>query len=747
MLPSQLTIFCMNLAYQSILSLVVQDHIMDTTNKDPEKKEDENGTRKTVEVENGLLTRILTIISYDLVLWFFSAVIHTFFREVKSRGTFNIPKKGPIVFVIAPHANQFIDPIVVMSSVKQYSRRRIAFLVAAKSYRRKFIGTGAKFTGAIPVERAQDLLRKGTGTIKLQDLEDGTIVEGEGTLFTKECMKKGLIGLPESLGNAVIESIESDTKLTLRKTFQINVSDPKEADKRRIQRLTEGTPFKVAPHVDNNCVFQHVFDHLNGGNVLGMFPEGGSHDRPDLLPLKPGVAIMALGAAAKSEDPDAVINVIPVGMNYFHPHKFRSRAVIEFGKPIKVDKKLGKKYEENPKDSVAKLIDVITLGLKEVTVTCGDYDTLMALQAARRLYTSSNRESIPLPLVVEMNRRLVKGYQKYSNDPDVIEMKTLVSNYNKKLMRMGLHDHQVESLTETNRIHTFVTFAARLFKVFLFLGLSMPGIFLFSPVFIVGRRIARKKAKEALAGSVVKIKANDVLGTWKILVALVLAPSLYIFYSIIGTFLIIKLNITKDKVPTVIIFLVCYGWSVLTTYASLRIGEIGVDYYKSLKPLFYSLLSHHKDIIQIEDLKRNRTLLAEKVTEFCNSYGPSMFEDFDRFYRQYNNIESSEYVNESESDIENVPVSNTVNRPSMSLLRSASFNINNLADVPIFSIPGFLDLQSDVGDDGSKGEHESDESSSFDTSDIEASDVGDLQKSKLRLRNAMKSKFNAENNP
>ena len=117
---------------------------------------------------------------------------------------------------------------------------------------------GQKLTGAIPVERAQDLLRKGTGTIKLQDLEDGTIVEGEGTLFTKECMKKGLIGLPESLGNAVIESIESDTKLTLRKTFQINVSDPKEADKRRIQRLTEGTPFKVAPHVDNNCVFQHV---------------------------------------------------------------------------------------------------------------------------------------------------------------------------------------------------------------------------------------------------------------------------------------------------------------------------------------------------------------------------------------------------------------------------------------------------------------------------------------------------------
>lgn len=715
---------------------------MSATEKETDKK-DETGETEKIDMNNGIFTRILQIVSYDLVLWFFSAVIHTFFREVKSRGTFNIPKKGAIVFVIAPHANQFIDPIVVMSSVKELSRRRIAFLVAAKSYRRKFIGAGAKLTGAIPVERAQDLLKPGTGTITIKDLKDGTVVEGEGTKFTKECMKKGLIGLPESLGNAVIESVDSDTKLTLRKVFQVNLSDPSEADKKRIDRLTNGTLFKVAPHVDNNSVFQHVFDHLNKGNVLGMFPEGGSHDRPDLLPLKPGVAIMALGAAAKSKDPEAVINIIPVGMNYFHPHKFRSRAVIEFGKPIKVDKKLGEKYEENPKESVAKLLDTITLGLKEVTVTCEDYDTLMALQAARRLYTSSNRESIPLPLVVEMNRRLVKGYQKYSKDPNVVEMKRLVSNYNKKLMRMGLHDHQVEALTETDRLHTFVTFSTRLFKVFLFLGLSMPGIFLFSPVFIVGRRIARKKAKEALAGSVVKIKANDVLGTWKILVALVLAPSLYIFYSIIGTILIIQLNVTRDKVPTFLIFLFCYGWSVLTTYASLRIGEIGVDYYKSLKPLFYSLLSHHKDIVQIEDLKTNRALLAQKVTDFCNSYGPGMFEDFEKFYREYNNMSSNEYVNEVESDDENAPVTDTINRPSMSLLRSASFNINNLADVPIFSIPGLLDHHSDDESDGEK-DGSSSEISSESVDDVR--DAERVEESKLRLRNAVHSKFADEDN-
>lgn len=711
------------------------------------KEEGEDGEEDVSKINNGFFMNILGIIAYDLVLWFFNSVIHTFFRDIRSRGTFNIPKKGAIVFVIAPHANQFIDPIVVMSTVKQYARRRIAFLVAAKSYRRKFIGFGARLTSAIPVERAQDLLKKASGSIRIEDLEDGTLVVGEGTSFTKDCEVKGLIGLPDSLGNASIESIESDTRLKLRKPFKYNLKDTNERDRKLIDLLTNGTSYKVAPHVDNNSVFQHVFDHLNDGNVLGMFPEGGSHDRPDLLPLKPGVAIMALGAAAKSEDPDAIIHVIPVGMNYFHPHKFRSRAVIEFGKPIKVNKELGERYKESPHEEVAKLLDIITLGLKEVTVTCMDYDTLMALQAARRLFTSSSRENIPLPLVVEMNRRLIKGYEKYSHDPDVVEMKTLVSNYNKKLLRMGLHDHQVESLTKTNRLHTFVTFFTRLFKVFLFVGLSMPGIFLFSPVFIVSRRIARKKAKEALAGSVVKIKANDVLGTWKILVALVLAPSLYIFYSIIGTILIIKLNITREKIPTFFIFLFCYGWSVLTTYASLRIGEIGVDYYKSLKPLFYSLLSHHKDVIQIEDLKRNRALLSGKVTSFCKTYGPDMFDDFDKFYRQYNSIDSSEYLTD-ETGVSPTPP------PNMPLLRSSSFSIDNLGDVPIFSgLADLINTSSTEGSDISKDNYAASQSDMTDdekenyneTSSLTHSDRDQkLEQSKLRLRNAMRSKFDHE---
>ena len=43
---------------------------------------------------------------YDLVLWMLSVLIDLFFREVHPRGAWRVPKKGPIILVAAPHANQ-----------------------------------------------------------------------------------------------------------------------------------------------------------------------------------------------------------------------------------------------------------------------------------------------------------------------------------------------------------------------------------------------------------------------------------------------------------------------------------------------------------------------------------------------------------------------------------------------------------------------------------------------------------------
>ncbi len=85
---------------------------------------------------------------------------------------------------------------------------------------------------------------------------------------------------------------------------------------------------------------------------------------------------MALGAL--SANPNCGVTIVPCGMNYFHAHKFRSRAVIEFGTPVEVPEELVELYKKGERrEAVAKLLDTVYQALVAVTVTSPDYDTLM----------------------------------------------------------------------------------------------------------------------------------------------------------------------------------------------------------------------------------------------------------------------------------------------------------------------------------------------------------------------------------
>lgn len=174
-----------------------------------------------------------------------------------------------------------------MRAVRLESRRRIAFLIAEKSMRRKFIGWLSRCVGAVPVSRSQDLTKPAEGRIYLPDLEQPLKIRGVGTKFTKECSVSGSLNLPsipgQSGASTDIAEILSDEEILLRKPFKGEVA---------LRQLTQegkegkGTKYKVAPKVDQTVVYDAVFHRLNSGGCVGIFPEGGSHDRTELLPLK-----------------------------------------------------------------------------------------------------------------------------------------------------------------------------------------------------------------------------------------------------------------------------------------------------------------------------------------------------------------------------------------------------------------------------------------------------------------------------
>jgi glycerol-3-phosphate O-acyltransferase/dihydroxyacetone phosphate acyltransferase len=500
----------------------------------------------------------------------------------------------------------------------------------------------------VPVGRAQDAAKPATGTVFLPDpIHDPTLLRGIGTKFGQgEGEVQGFVLLPpgkNTTGASVdIAKILSPTEIRLKRPFkgklamqQLTGRDDLDADgnftNKELKGPAEGyqgTKYKLAPHTDQTKVYEAVFSRLRNGGCVGIFPEGGSHDRTELLPLKAGVAIMALGTLA--EAPDCGLKIVPVGMNYFHAHKFRSRAVVEFGAPFEIPPHLVEQYRNNNRrEPIGQVLDTVYQALSSVTVSAPDYDTLMLIQAARRLYNPTGKK-LPLPIVVELNRRLAMGYERYKNDERISALSKAVKDYNSQLRYLNLKDHQVQYARMSTLKMVFLLIYRSVKLLVLFLA-TIPGLLLFSPVFVATKLISIQKAKTALAGSTVKIRGRDVMATWKILVALGFAPTVYHIYSIL---LVVKVwhdrfwGYVPTWVPLWVVYFAVWPLMIGITFASLRFGEVGMDIFKSLRPL--TLCLSPMSGYSIQKLRLRRAELSAQVTDLINTLGPEMFEDFDK---------------------------------------------------------------------------------------------------------------------
>ena len=232
-------------------------------------------------------------------------------------------------------------------------------------------------------------------------------------------------------------------------------------------------------------------------------------------------------------------------------------------------------------------------------------------------------------MIVELNRRLVKGYTQHKDDPRIVNLKKSVNEYNKQLWLLGVRDHQVE-YAKSSIPKVVFTLIYRLGKLGVLTIGTLPGLVLFAPVFISSKIISIKKSREALAASTVKLQGRDVMATWKLLVALAFAPILYATYTILLTYWTHQNRVQgymPEWVPLwmVVVFGIVFFPSI--TFAALRIGETGMDIVKSLRPLVLSLYPTSANTLQ--KLREKRATLSHEVTDVINTLGPEMFPDFD----------------------------------------------------------------------------------------------------------------------
>lgn len=169
------------------------------------------------------------------------------------------------------------------------------------------------------------------------------------------------------------------------------------------------------------------------GQSIGIFPEGGSHDRSEMLPIKAGVSIMALGAMAK--DPTANISIIACGLKYFKPHKFRSQVIVEFSTPYRITPELIAKYKKSKRDACGEMLVEVEKKMREVTLNAPSYKELKQIYMARSIYmpskiteqdgegvTTKKKANYTIEEINFIQKNFCKGFNAYRSKPELKDL-------------------------------------------------------------------------------------------------------------------------------------------------------------------------------------------------------------------------------------------------------------------------------------------------------------------------------------
>ena len=197
---------------------------------------------------------------------------------------------------------------------------------------------------------------------------------------------------------------------------------------------------------NNEAVFSKCFELLGSGGALLVFPEGNSVTEKRIRKLKTGVARMALGTKDNSTG-KVEVEVIPIGLNYTNPHRFRSDLFINIGEPISTKEFSTDKFE------VERLTQQIEERLKE-TILHVQHEELDSIVKKVALILKSNFKNADKTLPSKKDeftyqQKVIKSIQAISkNQPHLItHLELKLDSYLNKIKQLEISDASVAELS------------------------------------------------------------------------------------------------------------------------------------------------------------------------------------------------------------------------------------------------------------------------------------------------------------
>lgn len=161
----------------------------------------------------------------------------------------------------------------------------------------------------------------------------------------------------------------------------------------------------------------------------------------------------------------------------------------------------------------------------------------------------------------------------------------LTAEYNARLKSLGLRDYQVtNSMSNLTRGRAAGRFVGSTLLLLAGCVLWLPMTLLSVPLLIFTRSIASCKVRQAVAASSVKIYGRDVAATWKLIVALGLAPILWLIYTSLSGFIAERwtdLGVEMVREVQLLVFfllpLLAYAYVLVSEQVRWRVRGWGQD--------------------------------------------------------------------------------------------------------------------------------------------------------------------------
>jgi len=206
------------------------------------------------------------------------------------------------------------------------------------------------------------------------------------------------------------------------------------------------------PAVDpsrNAQAFRAVGEALASNSAVVIFPEGTSHDEPQLAPIRTGLARMALEARGAHAVQN--ITIVPLGLIFEAKETPRTRVLLQVGEPLRLD--------DVPAEhaTVAALTSEIELRLRDVTLNFSSPEEsarlLSLAHALGVLFTPTQRigaETYSLADVVQLVKRVHRAASRITGEFQIFDGTPASAMSTTGSMRIGSRDVKL-----TTRVQQF----------------------------------------------------------------------------------------------------------------------------------------------------------------------------------------------------------------------------------------------------------------------------------------------------